>query len=486
MPWQSGLSCVSCLSSAHAFLMSAPSPDSVISSTSVGRQPFSSRALAAASSRLARFPPFNGVQIGCCCHRPFVDRHHKHAFAHLVQHMRHERRLAHAARADDDHVAAGSNDGFPHKRLERLLELGPLHVSTVLCRVAPVVRSPREKRRSCTTSTEPSAEPPTSATVRTTSLTLLKNPTRFGPPVGRCKWTTGIAEPVSVARRAAHGAKFRQKKTRRASLSRRTGKAGRCGAAGPKAFLSHRAGAACVCTKKNLAALAVVLFRGARGSAPPLRRRRPSNERARLAQSDQAVPGAGRGSQVARARRRLPLPALCSAGEDAQIFGRRASGSAAAPVCSAGAVCWREPGAVGAALASHDRPRLSPVYGTTARPPGAAPSARRADVCAAAGSGVSLQEAMRLRSTLPKADMGFIIGLMDELEADKAVLGELDDAGVQLENYGLDLFLRADDADRAGRSDLRTGKAFFAAAQVGERPALPIFPPYPAGPGSPP
>jgi hypothetical protein len=75
---------------------------------------------------------------------------------------------------------------------------------------------------------------------------------------------------------------------------------------------------------------------------------------------------------------------------------------------------------------------------------------------------------MRLRSTLPKGDMGFILGLMDELEADKATLGDLDDAGVQLENFGQELFLRADDADRAGQSDLRTGKAFLAAAQVRE------------------
>jgi len=73
---------------------------------------------------------------------------------------------------------------------------------------------------------------------------------------------------------------------------------------------------------------------------------------------------------------------------------------------------------------------------------------------------------MKLRTSIPKADMSFILSLMDELEADKSGLGDLDDAGVQLENFGQDLFMRADDADRAGNSDLRTGKAFLVAAQV--------------------
>eukprot|EP00967_Tisochrysis_lutea_P110123 scaffold171949_cov27-Tisochrysis_lutea.AAC.2 len=63
MPWQSGWSCVSPLSSVHALLTSALSPDSVISSTSVGRQPSSPRALAVALSRSARCLPSNGVEV---------------------------------------------------------------------------------------------------------------------------------------------------------------------------------------------------------------------------------------------------------------------------------------------------------------------------------------------------------------------------------------------------------------------------------------
>mmetsp|Transcript_25289 Transcript_25289/g.81792 ORF Transcript_25289/g.81792 Transcript_25289/m.81792 type:complete len:287 (+) Transcript_25289:455-1315(+) len=67
-PWQSGWSAASALSTVHAFLMSVPSPDEVISNTSVGSQPFprhsSSRpALAAASSRSARSPSFKGVEV---------------------------------------------------------------------------------------------------------------------------------------------------------------------------------------------------------------------------------------------------------------------------------------------------------------------------------------------------------------------------------------------------------------------------------------
>ena len=71
----------------------------------------------------------------------------------------------------------------------------------------------------------------------------------------------------------------------------------------------------------------------------------------------------------------------------------------------------------------------------------------------------ALQEAMKLRKELPKADMGFILGLMDELEKEKAALGgEADDAQMLVENFGQDLFKKADDLDRSGQSDLRTGK----------------------------
>lgn len=78
----------------------------------------------------------------------------------------------------------------------------------------------------------------------------------------------------------------------------------------------------------------------------------------------------------------------------------------------------------------------------------------------------ALQEAMRLRSTVPKEDMVYVLGLMDDLEKEKAGLGDLDDAAAVVENFGQELFLKADDADRAGKSDMRTGKAFLAACHV--------------------
>mmetsp|Transcript_2148 Transcript_2148/g.4481 ORF Transcript_2148/g.4481 Transcript_2148/m.4481 type:complete len:327 (-) Transcript_2148:492-1472(-) len=78
----------------------------------------------------------------------------------------------------------------------------------------------------------------------------------------------------------------------------------------------------------------------------------------------------------------------------------------------------------------------------------------------------ALQEAMHLRASIPKADMGFVLSLMDSVEQEKARLPELEDAQIHVENFGQELFIRADDADRAGRSDLRTGKAFLAAANV--------------------
>uniref|UniRef100_A0A7S0NUH5 Vta1/callose synthase N-terminal domain-containing protein n=1 Tax=Calcidiscus leptoporus TaxID=127549 RepID=A0A7S0NUH5_9EUKA len=78
----------------------------------------------------------------------------------------------------------------------------------------------------------------------------------------------------------------------------------------------------------------------------------------------------------------------------------------------------------------------------------------------------ALQEAMKLRANLPKADMGFVLSLMERLEQEKAQLPEIDDAAVHIENFGQELFMRADDADRAGRSNLNTGKAFLAAANV--------------------
>ena len=78
----------------------------------------------------------------------------------------------------------------------------------------------------------------------------------------------------------------------------------------------------------------------------------------------------------------------------------------------------------------------------------------------------ALQEAMRIRANIPKEDMGFVMGLMDTLEKEKGVLGDLDSPSVLVENFAQDLFQRADDADRAGRYDMRTGKAFLVASQL--------------------
>ena len=80
----------------------------------------------------------------------------------------------------------------------------------------------------------------------------------------------------------------------------------------------------------------------------------------------------------------------------------------------------------------------------------------------------ALQEAMAMRANIPKADMGFILNLMDSLEQEKKALGDLEDAGVLCENYAQDLFQKADDADRAGKSTLPTGKEFLQAAQLFE------------------
>ena len=78
----------------------------------------------------------------------------------------------------------------------------------------------------------------------------------------------------------------------------------------------------------------------------------------------------------------------------------------------------------------------------------------------------ALQEAMKLRASVPKADMGFVLSLMDQCEKEKGALGEMDEPAITVENFAQDLFQRADDADRAGRSDLRTGKAFLAASHI--------------------
>eukprot|EP00965_Chrysotila_dentata_P215464 6188795-Pleurochrysis_carterae.AAC.1 len=66
----------------------------------------------------------------------------------------------------------------------------------------------------------------------------------------------------------------------------------------------------------------------------------------------------------------------------------------------------------------------------------------------------ALQEAMKMRASLPKEDMGFIMALMDSLEKEKEGLADLEDAAIKVENFGQELFMRADDRDRSGSSDL--------------------------------
>lgn len=80
----------------------------------------------------------------------------------------------------------------------------------------------------------------------------------------------------------------------------------------------------------------------------------------------------------------------------------------------------------------------------------------------------ALQEAMAIRSQVPKADMGFIMTLMDQVEAQKATLPEVDSPAMQMENAAMELFQKADDADRAGNHGLQTAKDFMAAATLFE------------------
>ena len=62
----------------------------------------------------------------------------------------------------------------------------------------------------------------------------------------------------------------------------------------------------------------------------------------------------------------------------------------------------------------------------------------------------ALQEAMKLRASVPKADMGFVLSLMDQCEKEKGALGEMDEPAITVENFAQDLFQRADDADHDG------------------------------------
>lgn len=82
----------------------------------------------------------------------------------------------------------------------------------------------------------------------------------------------------------------------------------------------------------------------------------------------------------------------------------------------------------------------------------------------------ALQEAMAIRSKLPKGDMGFIMSLMDHVESQKKTLGDLDQGTmqVQVENTAGELFQKADDADRGGNHGLQVAKDFLAAANIFE------------------
>jgi len=82
----------------------------------------------------------------------------------------------------------------------------------------------------------------------------------------------------------------------------------------------------------------------------------------------------------------------------------------------------------------------------------------------------ALQEAMAMRSKIPKSDMAFILALMDHVEAQKQTLGDSDAASmqVQVENTAAELFQNADDADRGGNHGLQVAKDFLAAANIFE------------------
>ena len=79
----------------------------------------------------------------------------------------------------------------------------------------------------------------------------------------------------------------------------------------------------------------------------------------------------------------------------------------------------------------------------------------------------ALQEAMKLRAQLPKEDMGFVIGLMDKLEAEKGTIGEMDNPAIIVENFAQDLFQRADDADRETKDRAARANRGIRAAALG-------------------
>jgi len=80
----------------------------------------------------------------------------------------------------------------------------------------------------------------------------------------------------------------------------------------------------------------------------------------------------------------------------------------------------------------------------------------------------ALSEAMAVRAQIPKTDMGYVLGLMDQVEAEKKGVSDLDDAQVHIENKAFELFDRADNADRASPMvpKLQTAKDFYASATL--------------------
>ena len=85
----------------------------------------------------------------------------------------------------------------------------------------------------------------------------------------------------------------------------------------------------------------------------------------------------------------------------------------------------------------------------------------------------ALQEAMEVRAKIPKEDMAYILVLMDAAEAEKKALGATAEQGeadkhAHVENFALELFEKADDADRKGQSNLATAKVFNSAYHVME------------------
>ena len=85
----------------------------------------------------------------------------------------------------------------------------------------------------------------------------------------------------------------------------------------------------------------------------------------------------------------------------------------------------------------------------------------------------ALQEAMEVRAKIPKEDMAYILVLMDAAEAEKKALGATAEQGeadkhAHVENFALELFEKADDADRQGQSNLATAKVFNSAYHVME------------------